>query len=58
LDEDQAFYLQSRGLSPEESQRLLVAAYFAELAEDCPFPKTLADLKAGNFSRESGQELP
>ena len=31
LDEDQLFYLQTRGLSPSESRKLLLSSFFADL---------------------------
>ena len=36
VDEIQLFYLQTRGLSEEEAERLLVVGYFQELLDDTP----------------------
>lgn len=33
IDEEQLFYLQSRGLSPEEAAQLITAGFFAQLVE-------------------------
>jgi Fe-S cluster assembly protein SufD len=36
LDEDQRFYLESRGIPPEETQQLLVEAFFREVIDRLP----------------------
>jgi len=37
LDEQQMFYLQSRGISGDQAKRILTTAFAAELVERCPF---------------------
>jgi Fe-S cluster assembly protein SufD len=36
LDEEQLFYLQSRGIPPDEAERMLVEGFFAEVLERVP----------------------
>lgn len=36
IDEDQRFYLESRGVSPEAAERLVVAGFFAEVLDKLP----------------------
>jgi Fe-S cluster assembly protein SufD len=36
IDEDQRFYLESRGVPTEVAERLVVAGFFAEVLEDLP----------------------
>ena len=45
IDEDQRFYLESRGVPPEAAERLIVAGFFAEVLEQT------ADPGAGRRSR-------
>jgi Fe-S cluster assembly protein SufD len=46
IDEDQRFYLESRGVPPEAAERLVVAGFFAEVLERLPVPETLPTLRA------------
>ena len=38
LDEEQRFYLESRGIAPAEAERLLVGAFFKEVLDRLPAP--------------------
>ena len=38
LDEDQRYYLESRGISPVNTERLLVRGFFRDLLEKTPLP--------------------
>ncbi len=38
VDEDQLYYLESRGIRPDAAERLVVAGFFAELAQRSPVP--------------------
>lgn len=40
LDEQQLFYLQSRGISGEQAKRMLTTAFAAELIDRCPLRQT------------------
>ncbi len=37
IDEDQRYYLESRGIEPSVAERLVVAGFFADLADRAPF---------------------
>jgi Fe-S cluster assembly protein SufD len=38
VDEEQRYYLESRGIEPPVAERLVVAGFFADLAARCPVP--------------------
>jgi Fe-S cluster assembly protein SufD len=38
IDEDQRYYLESRGISPAVAERLIVLGFFSDLASRAPFP--------------------
>ena len=38
IDEDQRYYLESRGIEPAVAQRLIVLGFFADLAARAPYP--------------------
>jgi len=38
IDEDQRYYLESRGISPAMAERLIVLGFFSDLAHRAPFP--------------------
>ena len=46
IDEDQRFYLESRGIPPEVGERLVVNGFFAEVIDSLPVPSLAARLKA------------
>ena len=39
IDEDQRYYLESRGVEPATAERLIVLGFFADLAARSPFPE-------------------
>ena len=45
LDDDEVFYLQSRGLSQEASRNLLIDAFAAEILNKLPLPSLQRILK-------------
>jgi Fe-S cluster assembly protein SufD len=52
IDEDQRFYLESRGIPPVEAERLVVAGYFADVLDRMPVPAAvLAELRAAIEAR-------
>jgi len=52
IDEEQLFYLLSRGLTPSEAKSLLVAAFYEETVSKIPFPETVK-LNISNNIRKS-----
>ncbi|MEA3019481.1 MAG: Fe-S cluster assembly protein SufD [Actinomycetota bacterium] len=46
VDEDQRFYLESRGVRPEVAERLIVMGFFDEVLEKLPVPGVVALLRA------------
>jgi Fe-S cluster assembly protein SufD len=38
VDEDQRYYLESRGVAPEQAERLIVRGFFTDLVAQCPVP--------------------
>ncbi|MEX2659443.1 MAG: SufD family Fe-S cluster assembly protein [Acidimicrobiales bacterium] len=46
VDEDQRFYLESRGVPPEAAERLVVLGFFEEVLERLPVPGAAAPLRA------------
>ena len=46
IDADQRFYLESRGISPEVAERLIVLGFFDEVLEQLPLPALALQLRA------------
>jgi Fe-S cluster assembly protein SufD len=46
VDEDQRFYLESRGVPPTVAERLIVLGFFDEVFEQLPVPAIVAELRA------------
>ena len=46
VDEDQRFYLESRGIAPPVAERLIVMGFFDEVLERLPVPGIVASLRA------------
>ena len=45
IDEQQRFYLESRGVPPFVAERLVVAGFFTEVLERIPVPALVAELR-------------
>ncbi|HWL42968.1 MAG TPA: Fe-S cluster assembly protein SufD [Ilumatobacter sp.] len=45
IDEDQRFYLESRGIRPEVAERLVVLGFFDEVLEQLPSSSAITDLR-------------
>ena len=45
IDEEQLYYLASRGVSPEEAERLIVLGFFDDVFEQLPLPALVAPLR-------------
>ena len=41
IDDDQRFYLESRGIPPTEAERLVVSGYFADVLDRMPVPPAI-----------------
>ena len=52
VDEDQRYYLESRGLSPERAERLIVLGFFDDIVERAPVRSAIEPLR-----RRIGQRL-
>jgi Fe-S cluster assembly protein SufD len=46
IDEDQRFYLESRGVPPDLAERLIVLGFFADVFERLPVPSLVPELEA------------
>jgi Fe-S cluster assembly protein SufD len=46
IDEDQRFYLESRGVRPEVAERLVVLGFFDEVLDQLPLGEIADDLRA------------
>jgi Fe-S cluster assembly protein SufD len=46
IDEDQRFYLESRGVPPDVAERLIVLGFFDEVLEQLPLPTLAGQLRA------------
>ena len=46
IDEDQRFYLESRGVPPEVAERLIVLGFFDEVFDQLPVPDAIAPARA------------
>jgi Fe-S cluster assembly protein SufD len=53
VDEDQRYYLESRGVEPERAEQLIVAGFFQSIADQVPVPGA-RDLVAGALRARTG----
>lgn len=51
LNEEELFYLMSRGLSREAAERLVIFGFFADVLERLPLPEVVEELKAAISAR-------
>ncbi len=54
IDEDQRFYLESRGVPPEDAEQLILAGFFAEVLQAMPAPALAHELSAVIATRLEG----
>lgn len=54
IDEDQRFYLETRGIPPEVADQLIVAGFFDEVIEDLPIPSVADAVRAAVESKLAG----
>ena len=57
IDDDQLYYLASRGVPPEEAERLIVLGFFDDVFEQLPLP-SLVDAAAAERDREDRAPRP
>jgi Fe-S cluster assembly protein SufD len=58
IDEDQRFYLESRGVHPSVAERLIVLGFFDEVIDQLPVPAVAAELRlqvASNLDRRESE---
>jgi Fe-S cluster assembly protein SufD len=56
LDEEQVFYLTSRGLSPQRARNLLIYAFAAEMIDRIPVPSLVEQLEAAVLAQTQAVE--
>jgi Fe-S cluster assembly protein SufD len=57
VDNDQMYYLESRGVTPEDAEQLIVVGFFADVLERSPIPgvaEALSGVFADKFAQRSG----
>jgi len=57
IDEDQRFYLETRGVPPEVADQLIVAGFFDEVIADLPI-KTIEPALRVAIAHKLGEEVP
>ncbi|MCA1692178.1 MAG: Fe-S cluster assembly protein SufD [Acidimicrobiales bacterium] len=57
IDEDQRYYLESRGVPPEAAERLIVLGFFSEVLDRLPTPELVASIRAAVAERLHGDEV-
>ena len=55
IDEEQQYYLESRGVPPEAAERLIVLGFFSEVLDKLPTPKLVSSLKGAVAERLARQ---
>ncbi len=58
IDEDQRFYLESRGVPPAVAERLIVLGFFDEVFEQLPVPQVVDRLRRETAAKLERRELP
>ena len=56
IDEDQLYYLESRGVPPDAAERLIVLGFFSEVLDRLPTPKLLSTIRASVAHRLAAKE--
>ena len=56
IDEDQLYYLESRGVPPDAAERLIVLGFFGEVLDRLPTPQLVAALRASVAERLAAKE--
>ena len=58
IDEDQRFYLESRGVPPDVAERLIVLGFFDEVLDQLPLPTLAGQLRAKVAAKLDGVGAP
>ena len=53
IDEDQLYYLESRGVPPEEAERLIVLGFFDDVFDRLPVPSLVAPLRRSKIDHRN-----
>ncbi len=56
IDEEQRYYLESRGVPPAAAERLIVLGFFADVLDKLPTPKLVGSIKASVAERLSRRQ--
>jgi Fe-S cluster assembly protein SufD len=56
IDEEQLYYLESRGVPPAAAERLIVLGFFSEVLDRLPTPQLLATIRGSVAQRLAGKE--
>ena len=56
IDEDQLYYLESRGIPPASARRLIVLGFFGEVLERIPTPSLVKAIRATVAARLSADD--
>jgi Fe-S cluster assembly protein SufD len=51
IEEDQRYYLESRGVPPEAAERLIVLGFFGQVLDKLPVPELAASIRSGVAER-------
>ena len=57
IDEDQRYYLESRGIPPETAERLIVLGFLSEILDRLPTPELVATIRATMARRLAARSL-
>ena len=57
IDEEQRYYLESRGVPPDAAERLIVLGFFDEVLERLPVPSLVGSIRAAVAGRLSGTKV-
>ena len=58
VDEDQRYYLESRGVEPDVAERLIVAGFFENIADQVPIAGTRSMIGRALADRTGGRSVP
>ncbi len=57
IDEDQRYYLESRGIPPEVAERLIVLGFLSEILDRLPTPELVASIRATMANRLAARRV-
>jgi Fe-S cluster assembly protein SufD len=56
IDEDQLYYLESRGVPPDAAERLIVLGFFSDVLDRLPTPQLVASIRANVAQRLAAKD--